>query len=444
MLADLKPEILALIETHDWPALRDVVSEWPAADVAELLARLRKPDRVLLYRALPRELAGDFFGRLPLPEQDDLLRDLSDDETRDALQRLPPDDRTQLLAELPGQVTQRLMNLLDAAQLEQARTLLGYPEESVGRLMTPHYVAVHPDWPIEQALRHIRAHGLDSETIDRILVIDADWTLLDDISLRRFILADPQSRVAEIMDHAFVSVSAFVHRRETVALFRKYDVVAIPVVDSDGVLVGIVTVDDVLDVAEEEATEDFHRVGSVEPFRMSLREAPIGFLFRRRIVWLLALVGVNVFSGAGIAAFEDTIAATIALVFFLPLLIDSAGNAGSQAATLMIRAMATGDVRMRDWFGLARREAGVAVLMGLSMAAAVSVVAYFRAGPEVMVVVALTMVVVVMIGSLVGMSLPFLLQRFRLDPATASAPLVTSIADISGVLAYFSIASWLL
>jgi magnesium transporter len=310
--------------------------------------------------------------------------------------------------------------------------------------MTPQYVAVHPEWTIERALEHIRAHGFDSETINRIYVVDDEWHLLDDISLRRIILADPAARVADVMDHSYASVSAFADREETVRLIRKYDLVAIPVVDSGGVLVGIVTVDDVLDIAIQEATEDFHRVGSVGPIRMSLREAGIGFLYRRRIGWLLALVFVNIFSGAGIAYFEETIAATVALVFFLPLLIDSAGNAGSQAATLMVRAMATGDVKLRDWFSMLPKELGVSVLMGLSMAVAVAVVAYFRGGPDVMVVVVLTMSVVVIIGSLVGMSLPFLLQRVNLDPATASAPLVTSIADITGVLAYFSIAAWYL
>jgi magnesium transporter len=308
--------------------------------------------------------------------------------------------------------------------------------------MTPHYVAVHPEWTIEQALRHIRAHGFDSETINNIYVIDNGWRLLDDISLRRIILADPAARIADIMDHSFVSVGASADREEVVPLIRKFDLVAIPVVDSDGVLVGIVTVDDVLDVAVEEATEDFHRVGSVGPIRMSLREAPVGFLYRRRIGWLLALVFVNVFSGLGIAAYEEVIAATIALVFFMPLLIDSAGNAGSQAATLIIRGMATGDVHGHDWLRLAGKELGVALCIGVTMALAAGAIAIFRGGFDVLVVVGLTMIVVIVFGSLLGLSLPFVLERLKLDPATASAPLVTSLADITGVLTFFAIAAW--
>jgi magnesium transporter len=227
-------------------------------------------------------------------------------------------------------------------------------------------------------------------------------------------------------------------------MIGRYDLTALPVVDSDGVLVGIVTVDDVLDVAEEEATEDFHRVGSVGPIRGSLRDARLPTLYRRRIGWLLVLVFVNLLSGAGIAYYQDTIAATVALVFFLPLLIGSAGNAGAQASTLMVRAMATGDVDAGDWLRLLGRELAVAMALGLTMALAVSVIGVFRAGSDVATVVAVTMVAVVVVGSLVGMSLPFLLDRLGLDPATASAPLVTSIADIAGVLVYFALASWYL
>lgn len=442
MLRDLvKPEILHLIEQREWPTLRDVLAEEPAPEVADLLLHLRKTDRVLLFRTLERTQAVSVFARLNLDRQDELLRDLSDEETRHLLAEMHADDRTQLLGELPGQVTQRLLNLLGPEDLEEARLLLGYPEESVGRLMTPEYVAVRPAETITQALAHIRVHGQDSETIDMVYVVDDDWRLLDDIELRRFILADPAATVADIMDHSVASVSATADREDALRLIRRYDTVALPVVDSDGVLVGIVTVDDMLDVAEEEATEDFHRVGSVGPIRTSLRDATMMFLYRKRIGWLLVLVFMNIFSGAGIAAFEGTIQAAVALVFFLPLLIDSGGNAGSQSATLMVRALATDDVELADWFRLLGRELRVALLLGVSMAAGVAAIAWFRA-PEVLVIVPATMIVIVLVGSLIGMSLPFLLTRFGLDPATASAPLITSLADISGVLIYFSIASW--
>jgi magnesium transporter len=440
----LKPEIEELIERHEWHALAEVLVEWPAPEVAELLGDLRKKERVLVFHALPREYSAEVFAHLESPDQDSVVRDLTDHETRELLAELSPDDRTQLLDELPGQVTQRLLNLLSPADLAESRYLLGYPEESVGRLMTPDYVALRPEWTVARALAHVRTHGRDSETINRVYVTDDRWRLLDDIELRRLILAEPEASVADVMDHSFVSISALEDREEAVRAIQRYDMVALPVTDSAGVMVGIVTVDDLLDVAEREATEDFHRVGSVEPIRGSLRDAGIGILYRRRVGWLLVLVFVNILTGAAIAAYEDLIQQVVALVFFLPLLIASSGNAGSQAATLMIRALATGDVMLRDWFHFLWKEVAVASTLGASMAVAVSAVGLLRGGPQVALVVALTMLLVVVIGSLVGMSLPFLLSRFELDPATASAPLVTSIADIAGVVVYLAVASHIL
>jgi magnesium transporter len=310
-------------------------------------------------------------------------------------------------------------------------------------LMTPDYVAVRPEWTVEEALQHIRVQGKTSETINRVFVTDERGRLLDDIELRYFIVAPAVANVADLMDESVVRVSAFADREEAVAIIRRYDQFVLPVVDSDGILVGIVTVDDVLDVQEEETTEDFHRSASVGHVRMSLREAPLSLLYRARIRWLLVLVFMNIFSGAGIAAFEDTLDAVIALAFFLPLLIDSGGNAGAQSATLMIRAMAVGDVRMSDWFKLLGKELAVALALGLTMALGASLIAYFRA-PEIIAVVATTMTIVVLVGSLLGMSLPFVFTRLGWDPATASGPLITSLADISGVLIYFSIATWYL
>lgn len=439
----LAPEIAELIAARRWTELRDVLEDWPAPEIADLLLDLRKPDRVLLFRALSRADAAEAFSHLDLEQQDSLLMELTDEETRGLLADLPPDDRTHLLEELPGQATQRLLNLLGAGDRKEATWLLGYPEDTVGRLMTPDYVAVRAGWTVEQALRHLRARGPRSETVNVIYVVDERWQLLDDIELRRLILAEPETLVSELMDESFTSIQAAAEREEAVNLIRRYDLLALPVVDSDGVLLGIVTVDDVMDVAEEEATEDFHRVGSVGPIRTSLRDAAVVFLYRRRIGWLMALVFVNIFSGAGLAAFEETIARTVSLVFFLPLLIGSGGNAGAQSATLMVRALATGDVRMADWVRLLGKELAVALLMGLTMAVGVAAISAVRA-PEVMLVVALTMTVSVVFGSLFGMSLPFVLTKLKLDPATASAPLITSVADIGGVLIYMSLATWLL
>jgi magnesium transporter len=436
-------ETAALLADRRWSDLRRRLASLPAPEIADLLRALDKADRVLLFRALAREPEAEIFAHLTTEEQDALLLDLTDDETRGLLASLPPDDRTHLLEEMPGRVTQRLLNLLSPDDLQEARELLGYPDESVGRLMTPDYVALRPHWSMADAIAHVRKRGIDSETVDVLYVVDGAWRLIDEFELRRVILADPTATVESLMDHAFVSLPATADREEAVRLMTRYGLSVLPVVDSQGVLLGIVTVDDVLTVAEEEATEDFHRVGSVEPLHTSLKDASLRLLYRRRIGWLLTLVGVNIFSGAGIAYFEDTIAATVTLVYFLPLLIDSGGNAGSQAATLAIRALATGDMVIRDWLRIVTREAGVAVAIGLTMAVAVSLVGWVRA-PEIVPVVAATMLAVVTVGSLVGLSLPFVFTKVGWDPATASGPLITSVADIMGVLIYFSIATWYL
>ena len=437
-------EVSELLKAHRWDELRNAVRDWPTGEVAALLMELDHDARVLFFRALPRNAAAEAFAHLSGKPRRALLDALTDDETREILAGLPADDRAHLVDELPAVVTQELLALMTPEDRGEVRTLLGYPDDSVGRLMTPDYVAVHPDWTVAEALAHVRRVGRDAETVNWIYVVDDRGRLVDDIRLRSLVLAPEGAHIQDVMDRAFVSVSAFTDREHAVEAIRRYDVVALPVLDSQGVLLGIVTVDALLDVAEKEVTEDFHKVASVGPLEMSLRDVGAGLLYRRRIGWLLILVLMNIFSGAGIAYFEDVIAATVALVFFLPLLIDSSGNAGSQSATLVVRAMATGDVHARDWLLLIRRELGVALLMGLTMAVAVSFIGIYRGGPEVAVVVSLAMIAVVVTGSLVGMSLPFLLHRFGFDPATASAPLVTSIADITGVLIYFSLASWYL
>ncbi|MDP1568631.1 MAG: magnesium transporter [Vicinamibacterales bacterium] len=435
--------IVQMLTDRRWADLRATLARLPAPEIADLLRALGTPDRSVLFRALSREPEAEVFAHLTSAEQDALLRELTDDETRSLLANLPPDDRTHLLEEMPGRVTQRLVNLLSQADLREARELLGYPDESVGRLMTPDYVAIRPAWTVDEAIAHVRQRGTDSETIDVVYVVDADWRLVDEIELRRLILAEPATMVEGIMDHSFVSVPAGADREEAVRLMTRYGLSVLPVVDSQGVLLGIVTVDDALSVAEEEATEDFHRVGSVGPLHMSLKDASLGLLYRRRIGWLLTLVLVNIFSGAGIAYFENTIAATVALVTFLPLLIDSGGNAGSQSATLAIRALATGDAVARDWLRLVTRELATAMLIGLTMAGAVSLLGVIRA-PEIVPVVAVTMLVVVVAGSLLGLSLPFVFTRVGWDPATASGPLITSMADILGVFVYLSVATWYL
>ena len=436
----LRPEILDLIEEGRLNELREFLGNQPAPEIAELIVAVEDRDRVLLFRLLPRHLADEVFSLLDAGAQNLLLENMAQEEIRSALQSLTPDDRTALFEELPAQVTQRLLGLLTDDERRKALQLLSYPEDSVGRLMTDRYLKVQPQWTVAEAINHIRRQGTDSETIAMVYITDDKGRLVDDLRLRKLIIADPATRVADLLDGQFVALSSRQDREEAVRMFKKYDLYAMPVVDADGVLLGIVTVDDILDVAEEESTEDFHKLGTVNPLDMSLREATLGVLFRKRIGWLLGLVAVNVVAGLGIALFESTILAVVALVFFLPPLVGSGGNAGAQSSTLVVRAMATGEIGRGDWWRLFRKEILVSASIGVSMALATFLLGLWRGGARVGLIVSISMIAVVITSSLMGLLLPMLLNKVKLDPATASAPLVTSLADIVGVLIYFSIA----
>ncbi len=438
------PQIKEMIENRRWNELRSFAREIPAPDLADILLSLDQADRILFFSSLPRDISAEVFASLEAQDRDDLLRGLTDEETRLLLADLPPDDRTELFEDLPGQVTQRLLNLLNPADLKEARLLLGFPEESVGRLMTPDYVAVRASWSIAQALEHIRRMGKGSETISTIYVIDEGWRLLDALEIEVFILSDLDDKVEKIMDETFVALSPLDDREQAVRMMERYDIPVLPVVDSQGILLGIVTVDDVLDVAREEATEDFHKVGGVTPLRISYREASVWELYLKRIGWLLILVLVNLVSSTIIAAYEEVLAATIALAFFIPLLIDTGGNTGAQAASLIVRALATEDVELNRWFETIMKEIGEGLLLGLTMGIAAVTLGYFIADVSVALVVGVTMLALVLVSNIVGIALPFVLTRFGLDPAVASSPLITTIVDAVGLLIYFSVATLVL
>lgn len=435
-----------LIEQREWKTIREEIRKYDPADIAELIENLeREGDDIILFRLLPRETARETFFRLSYDKQEELLEGLADRKhlLAELLNDLAPDDRTALFEELPGPVTQRLIQLLSPEERRISIQLLGYPESSIGRLMTPDYVAVKPQMTIDQALNHIRHFGKDSETLNVVYVVDSNWKLVDEIRLREILLARQDQTISDLMDNRFVSLNVLDDQEKAISAFHDYDRIALPVINTEGVLLGIVTFDDVMDVEEEEATEDFHKFGSIQDLILNPLKAKVSYLYKKRITWLVVLVFMNVFSGAALAHFGDIIQNVVALVFFLPLLIGSGGNAGAQSATLMIRALATGDVEMSDWLRLMGKELLVALLLGITMAIAVGLVATFRS-PEIIVVVGLSMIFTVLVGCIVGLSLPFVFTLLKLDPATASAPLITSLADISGVFIYFSIATWYL
>lgn len=439
-------ELAQLIEKRKFSQLKERLESMQAPDIHDVLSLAGKNDRVLIFRSISRDKSAEVFADFEPEQQDALLHDLTDFETRQLLHSLHPDDRTALLAELPGPVTRRLLGLLNQEDLHEARQLLGYPEESVGRLMTPEYVEVFPEWTVAKALDHIRKVGIDSEMINVIYVVDQTGKLLEDIRLRKFILSDPRTLVSDLMDESFTSLSAFDDREKAVNMMQRYDLMALPVVDSDGELIGIVTFDDVMDVAEEEATEDMHKTASVSPLKMTYHRASIPNLFNKRAGWLVALVLMNLASAAVLAIFEERLTEAIVLVFFIPLLVGGAGNAGTQAATLIIRALVTGDIHLDQWLKTIVKEISVGLLLGLALGILGGCLGFVISGYQwrIAFITSLSMLTIVLFANLVGMSLPFILAKIKIDPAVASGPLITTIVDAVGLFIYFIIASMVL
>ncbi|TVP78875.1 MAG: magnesium transporter [Puniceicoccaceae bacterium] len=416
------------------------LKNWADPEVADYILHLDKPHQILLYRALPRQRAADVFAYFEPEDQDSILEALTDSDTRDLLANLSPDDRTAMLEELPATVTRQLMQLLSPADLAESRQLLGYPEESVGRLMTPNYIRLRAEWTCEQAFAHIRKYGQDSEISSILYVTDGNGALIDSVRMRQLIMAPPSTVISSILNYQVVSLSAYDDREVAVEKIQRYDVNALPVVDSEGVLVGIVTVDDIMDVAEEEATEDFHKGAAVSPLEMNYSAAAPPVLYQKRIGWLVILLFVNLLSAAVISNYQDYLETYVALVLFMPLLIASGGNTGAQSATLMVRALSTGDLKLNGWWQALAKELFVGLMLGVTMGVLTWLLGIYRSGMEVGLVVGFSMLSIVIVANLLGVLLPFALSRLKLDPAVASSPLITSVMDAIGLLIYFSIA----
>jgi magnesium transporter len=449
----LGPEIDELIKEKDYNNLKEAISVWEPPEVTDLLLSLPEEDQPILFRLLRRQKAADVFAMLHGEQQKQLLKSLTNDHIRTLLDELDPDDRTKLFEELPAQITQQLMTLLSPGDLREARKLLGYPEDSIGRLMTPDFVAVRPDWEVSRALDHIRQYGHDAETINVIYVVDSHGKLIDDLRLRTLILASPGKTVDSLMDHHFVALSAYDDQEVAARVMQDYDRVALPVTDSDGILLGIVTVDDIIDVIEEEATEDIHKIGGLEAIDTPYLTTPFPVLVKKRARWLVVLFLGEMFTAAAMGYFEKEIARAVVLALFVPLIISSGGNSGSQAATLIIRAMAVGEITLKDWWRVMHRE----IFSGLSLGAILGTIGFFRIaiwqyffylyGAHwilVAVTVALALVGVVMWGTLSGSMLPFVLRRLGADPAASSAPFVATLVDVTGLMIYFTIAGFIL
>ncbi|MFH1724974.1 MAG: magnesium transporter [Elusimicrobiota bacterium] len=433
--------------------LRKALSQFPPPELARLLSDLPIEDHTILFRVIPRELAADTFHELPPPAQEALLKSLGDTHVAKILNEMSPDDRTQVLEELPAPVIRRLLNLLSPPERAIASSLLGYPENSVGRLMTPEYVDIKEGWTVSEVLDHIRKWGQDSETLSVVYITDGRGALIDDIDIRDILLSPPGRRISAIADHRFVSLKATDDQESAVAVFKAHGRVALPVTDTSGVLIGIVTIDDVLDVAEEEATEDFHKIAGSGTFTEPYLDLPLLTMARKRGGWLMVLFVSEMLTTTAMAHFEHEIARAVILAVFIPLIISTGGNSGSQAATLVVRAMAIGEVGLRHWWRIMRRELACGMILGAMLGAcgfvrialwtSVSSV-YGEHWPLIGTTVALSLVGVTVWGTLSGSMLPLVIKRLKMDPATASAPFVATIVDVAGILLYFGLAMLLL
>jgi magnesium transporter len=423
------------------------------AEIAELLENLTPREQLAVFRLLPLENAIPTFEYLKVKVQRHLLQSLNAHKVADILNHMAPDDRTALLGHLPSTAVKELITLLSEKERRITLALLGYPEDSVGRLMTPDYIEVEQEWSVQQVLDYVREHGSDSETLSVVYVTDDKGILIDDIKIREFLLAPLSKKVHEIMDHQFVSIKARQDQEQALEVFRTHDRSALPVTDEQGVLMGIVTIDDMLEVQAVENTEDFQMLGGTEALSEPYLRIPLLKAVQKRGGWLVILLLGEMLTATAMSYFEDEIAKAVVLALFVPLIISSGGNSGSQATTLIIRAMALGEVRLGDWWKVFSREIVVGSMLGLLL----GFIGFLRImvwqqvfnpyGPHwlpLAFTVGFSLTGVVLWGSLAGSMLPLLLRKLRLDPATASAPFVATLVDVTGLIIYFSFAFLLL
>jgi magnesium transporter len=439
-----------LIELDAWDELRELVNDMNISDVASLIDEFPKY-KLHFFRQLDFQRSLAVFRILDSGVQEDLLKKLPPHQLVEILNELPPDDRTSLLADLPSHVVKDIIKQLNPEERKITLSLLGYPEESVGRLMTPDYIDVEPDWTVEQVLTFIRDYGKSSETIDVIYVTDENGTLIDDVRIRDFLLVDPKTTlVSDLIDGRYISLHVNDDQNEVTNVFQMNNRVALPVVDDKNVLLGIVTIDDVLWVVEEEFTEDIQMIGGTEALDDPYLDVTLFQLYKKRIVWLIILFFGELLTITAMSRFEGEIAKVVILATFIPLIISSGGNSGSQAATLIIQAMALGEVTVKDWWRVMRREIFSGLFLGLTLCLiSFSVIMIWHMispsfGGEYSLriagVVGFSLIGVVLWGSLMGSMLPLLLKKMGADPAASSTPFVATLVDVTGLLIYFSVA----
>jgi magnesium transporter len=446
---NFKTEISALIANKDFAALKAKLAPWLPSDVAPILAELPIEELAVLFRGCSKELSAAVFSYLEQSAKHKLLKTLTQPQAATLLNEMQPDDRTAFLNQLPLDLAMQLICLLTPEERKITQELLAYPEHSVGRMMTLDFVAVQADWTVREALDYIREHGYDRETLSMIYVTDEEGHLLDDIRVRRFLLSAPETKVSALMDGNYATLAPVDDREKALLVFRKYDRVALPVTNHDNKLIGIVTADDMLDVASEEATEDIQKLGGSEALDEPYTTIALTKMVKKRASWLVVLFLGEMLTATAMSYFEDELAKAIVLSLFIPLVISSGGNAGSQAATLVIRALALGEFRLRDWWRIMRRELAAGLMLGLIL----GIIGFLRiviwsqfshiydpSPMRVATTVGLALVGIVLWGSLMGSMLPLVLKKLGFDPATSSAPFVATLVDVTGLIIYFTVA----
>jgi magnesium transporter len=452
LTGNIKEHLNYLLESGNETAARQFLDHQNISEVAGLINEYPEQEAYIIsHMSIHR--AASVFKILDLAAQKQIIRELPPYKTAELLNTLSPDDRTDFLEELPSNAVRELIKLLDPEERKTTLSLLGYPEDSIGRLMTPDYVYVYPHNTVEEVFATIRKHGKDSETINVIYVINDKGELLDDIRIRDFILSQPHKKVADLMDNRVTSLHAYDDQEKAAEVFKMENRVALPVVSQSNKLLGIVTIDDILWVAEEEFSEDMQKMGGTEALEQPYLEVPLNKLYKKRIIWLLILFVGETLTIAAMSNFQETLEQVLVLSTFIPLIISSGGNSGSQAATLIIQAMALGQVEIRDWWRIASRE----IISGFLMGATLGILGFFivYGGYNIFglfgehyirigFAIGTAVIGVVMWGTIMGSMLPLLLKKLGADPAASSTPFIATLVDVTGLLIYFGTAFLLL
>jgi magnesium transporter len=423
-------------------------------DIADAISSLKDKEQSFAFILLPSQLKSEVFTYLERATQQNVIKSLGSEDFAKVLEEMSPDDRTQVFEDFPDALIKDVINLLSTEERNIALTLIGYQEATVGRIMTPYYVQAQKHWTVSETLKHIKKQGKKAETLDFIYVVDDKQVLIDDIKLAKLLLSDDHILLEELMDNEFVSLKAKESKENAIIIFDDYDRSALPVTSENGVLVGIVTFDDILDEIEKRDTEDFQKIAGVEALTLPYVETSIIDMFKKRSFWLVLLFLGELLTTTAMGNFEADIAKVVVLALFVPLIISSGGNTGSQSTTLIVRAMALQEISIKDWFYVMKKE----FISGLFLGLLLGIIGFLRIaiwqwfhifdyGPYwlfIALTIGFSLVGVVLWGSLIGSMIPFMLKRFKLDPATSSAPFVATIVDVTGLIFYFSIASFLL